>query len=83
MIGLKNTRSRNVLVGPRLARRSRMIERAPLRWLFKTVEDPLLTTCSGVSLSQCRECRVACLVIQQENDDGQDLVSIALVFVGY
>ena len=37
------TRSKKVLVGLRRARRSRMMDSAPLRWLFMTVEEPVRT----------------------------------------
>ena len=35
------TRSRKAFMGPRLTRFSRMIDRAPFKWLWRTVEEPL------------------------------------------
>lgn len=37
------TRSRKVLVRPLLPLLSRIIDSAPLKWLVRTVEDPLRT----------------------------------------
>ena len=78
----RNARSRNALVGPRLALLSRMIDKAPLKWLFSTVEEPLRTIYEAVSSASGMPIGFAYLIIKQQDYDRKDFVSISLVFMG-
>jgi len=73
------TRSRNALVGPRFVLRSRMIDSAPLKWLFKTVDEPERTIFKQVSKSFPNSTNSTYFVIEQKNDNRKDLISISFV----